>query len=163
MSIKIYEGYKTNLSLKAIRTHCLSLNQEVKEIKKVQIKRHVNDSKIAKDWEGYKKDIDYVVYDLGVNIDITLFPISDYFLVKIYMGRIFHTSKILEKIIDKLNLVFYGYWNNVDEDDTCSREEWEQRKEDWTEALGLDDDENSGRACNNGFTISLSTNSAIDY
>ena len=163
MSIKIYEGYKTNLSLKAIKNHCLSLNEEVKEIKKVQIKRHVHDSKIAEDWEGYKKDIDFVVNDLGVNIDITLFPVNDYFLVEIYMGKIFHTSKILLKIKEKLNLEFYGYWNNVDEDEACSKEEWEQRKEDWAEALGLDDDENSGRACNNGFTISLSTNSAIDY
>lgn len=30
---------------------------------------------------------------------------------------------------------FYGYWDNVDPDESCSEEEWRQRKEDW-EVIG---------------------------
>lgn len=31
---------------------------------------------------------------------------------------------------------FYGYWNNVDPDEECSEEEWEQREKHWDEAVG---------------------------
>lgn len=46
-------------------------------------------------------------------------------------------------------VIKYGYWNNVDPDEDCTDEEWNQREKDWDEALP----NSSGIPAENGFSF----------
>ncbi len=110
----------------------------------------------------YRNQIKFLENEMGLTFDLTVYPIRNQLLVQIFEGRIYN-SELKKKVTKELGLKFYGYWNNVDRDDTCSDEEWEQREEDWTEVLQLDNDESDGRPCYYGFTISLQNQNAIDF
>jgi hypothetical protein len=75
-------------------------------------------------------------------------------LVQKFEGGIYDDD-FIQEVIKSLELKYYGYWNDTDMDDDCSLEEWKQRKEDWTEALQLDNYYSDSRPCYLGFTISL--------
>lgn len=45
-------------------------------------------------------------------------------------------NEYLDILFSHKDIKKYGYWNNVDPDETCSKKEWNQRMNDWDNALG---------------------------
>jgi hypothetical protein len=68
-------------------------------------------------------------YDFG--IEILFIPLKNKILALYYSEQ-----SSLESIWNGFEEVnYYGYWDNTDQDETCTEEEWLQREKDWDEAL----------------------------
>lgn len=79
--------------------------------------------------------------------EICLIPLEDKILVLLFTEQKEITA--LWETYEEVS--FYGYWNNVDPDENCTEEEWEQRRKDWNIALpGI------GIPSENGMTIKIS-------
>lgn len=162
MSISI-DGYIFNGDIKEFRKKCIKLLPMAKAYKKEFIDRWMKNynMKNKEVFREYRNQIKFLENEMGLTFDLIVYPIRDKLLVQIFEGQIYKRD-FKVKVIEKLGMKFYGYWNNVDRDD-CSDEEWEQREEDWTEVLQLDNDDSDSRPCYLGFTISLQNKNAIDY
>lgn len=80
------------------------------------------------------------------HFEICIIPIKDKVLILPYTEQI----ELMNLIKNQKYIKSYGYWNNTDPDDEVSDEEWEQREEDWNDALpGI------GIPSENGFTVQL--------
>jgi hypothetical protein len=163
MSITIYNGYLFEGDIKEFRKKCIKLLPIVKEYKKKFIDEWMKNynMKTKEAFHEYRNQIKFLEDEMGLSFELTVYPIKNKLLVQVFEAGMYD-RKFVQEIIKGLDLKFYGYWNNVDMDD-CSLEEWEQREEDWTEVLQLDNDESDGRPCYLGFTISLQNKNAIDY
>lgn len=63
--------------------------------------------------------------------EVVYIPLEDKILALYYAE-----NEALQTLWENEELVnSYGYWNNTDPDETCTEEEWEQRRNDWDEAL----------------------------
>jgi hypothetical protein len=83
--------------------------------------------------------------------EVILFPMKNKILT------LFFGDRDYEKIWNKVKGVkFYGYWDNTDEDEECSKQEWKQREKDWEEVLVGDD--KSGIPAMEGFIFQFTTN-----
>lgn len=166
MSTTIYNGYIFNGNIKEFRKKCIKLLPIVREHKEKVIDIHmayVKEIKVIKErCKEYRNQIKFLEDEMGLSFELTVYPIRNQLLVQVFEGGIYD-RKFVQEIIKGLELKFYGYWDNVDMDEDCSLEEWEQRENDWTEVLELDNDESDGRPCYYGFTISLQNKNAIDY
>lgn len=85
--------------------------------------------------------------DVDFDCELCLIPLENKML-----ALIFTEKKEINQLWESYDEVsFYGYWNNVDPDENCTEEEWEQRKKDWDIALpGI------GIPSENGMTIKIS-------
>ena len=63
--------------------------------------------------------------------NISIHPLKDKILIMLFTSCRDYTE--LFKNFPEVK--FYGYWNNVDPDENCTEEEWQQRKEDWDDGL----------------------------
>lgn len=69
--------------------------------------------------------------EVDLDANIVYIPMQDKTLALFY-GE----NEQIRALWEQEDLVsYYGYWNNVDPDEDCSEEQWEQRKRDWDEAL----------------------------
>lgn len=71
----------------------------------------------------------YVFNDF--TFDLSVYPMENQTLLYYYSEQ----NLSLDEFSDDIEL--YGYWNNSDKPDSISEEEWEQRKNDWNEALDM--------------------------
>jgi len=72
-------------------------------------------------------------YDFDVNF--TIFPVEDQILITLYCEEGMN-KEVVEAWKATEGIEYFGYWNNVDPDEDCSDEEWEERKRLWEIALG---------------------------
>lgn len=78
----------------------------------------------------------------NLNCNIIFYPLKDKVLCQFFHTnpkyyKLYRKTKIDGHELDPIFSQFeeYGYWNNSDQPDNISEEEWEQREEDWNEAL----------------------------
>lgn len=69
--------------------------------------------------------------DADFDVNMVVIPIKDKTLCMPYASN----DNLYELLIKRPEISEYAYWNNVDHPDNISEEEWEQRKNDWDEAL----------------------------
>lgn len=90
---------------------------------------------------------EHVPFDF--DMDIVIFPTEDNrFLATLYTA----VPEFQEMWRSLPEVEFYGYWDNADQDEDCTEEQWEQRRADWGEVL-LDKPCSVPSVC--GFTTSL--------
>lgn len=69
--------------------------------------------------------------EVDFDCEAVFIPVKDKTLVLFYSEK-----KKFNDIWEKQEeLKYYGYWNNTDPDEKCTKKEWTQRKLDWDEAL----------------------------
>jgi hypothetical protein len=162
MSIKIYNGYiLKNNDIVEFRNNVIKHIPAIRKLKKDFINKIIDDERYGNNNIERYKNIERL-FKRELPFEVTIYPIKNKMLAQLFVGNLIYKHEIINQILNDIGLKFYGYWNNVDPDD-CSEEEWNQREEDWSEALLLDDDESSSRACNLGFTISLANDNMIDF
>lgn len=79
--------------------------------------------------DKHSLDIRSTPYDTETSI--TIHPIKDKIL-----GIPFGRTEFLELVREQPFVAPYGYWDNTDQEEGVSDEDWERRGEDWEEALG---------------------------
>lgn len=84
--------------------------------------------------------------DADFDVNMVVIPINDKTLCMPYASN----NTLYELLIKRPEITEYAYWNNVDQPDNISEEEWEQRKTDWDEALP-----GAGIPKNNGMVLHL--------
>lgn len=88
----------------------------------------------------------YSTDGLDIKFDICFLPVGNKIL-----GIPYTNCREYEKYLgDQPEYQYYGYWNNSDQDEECTDEEWEQRKTDWDIAIGV-----SGIPSRNGFVAEI--------
>lgn len=136
MSTKIYYGHKIPFTkAKDILGWCLNKKKLVLAERNNQIKRFFDMKKYHEDYFDIKSKFDTAVkspyrgepYDFEATA--MFFPLDDYTLF-----IPFCQNRAMQKVICD-GAQFYGYWDNVDRDETCSEDEWKQRKIDWDVVL----------------------------
>lgn len=87
-------------------------------------------SRVEERWKKIKKtglrDPDFDFY-----AEVSVFPLRN----KMLMMPFIENREALELLKRQPWIKPYGYWDNVDPDESCSPREWEQRKKDWHKAL----------------------------
>ena len=73
---------------------------------------------------------DRKIYPDIFHCNISIHPLEDKTLIMLFADPEYAT--ILKNYPE---IEEYGYWNNCDKPDKCSEEEWQQRKQDWDDAL----------------------------
>jgi hypothetical protein len=69
--------------------------------------------------------------DADFDVNMVVLPIEDKTLCMPYA----HNDVLYDLLTKRPEISEYAYWNNVDPPENISDEEWEQRKNDWDEAL----------------------------
>lgn len=92
--------------------------------------------------ESDKKGLRSLSIDL--DCEVVFFPTKNKTLALLYSEQ-----KEFIEVWEKNPLVtYYGYWNNVDRDDNVTKEEWDERREDWEFVLpGIGIPSESGFVC----------------
>ena len=83
----------------------------------------------------------------NLNNDAVYFLKNDKILAIFYMDKCDDIFKNIPEI------EFYGYWDNVDPDETCTHEQWEERRKDWEDVLNP-----SWKPSNEGIVVNYSGN-----
>lgn len=91
------------------------------------------------------KDSPYRGEGLDVRFELMFFPTGNKLLGIPYT----EPQEYMDCLSKQPEYQYYGYWDNVDPDEDCSEEEWEQRKNDWTNTTLL---EGSGVPSEHGFS-----------
>ena len=136
MSMKIYDAWKFNgshndlikfigslrkLYLEDCKVYIDSITPDLPELDRYEYIRHIQkkiNEGINSVERGYPYDIDAsgVVLEFDGKIVIYFFNLNEH-----------QYPKTWKKIREELE--FFGYWDNVDPDENCSEDEWNERKE----------------------------------
>jgi hypothetical protein len=161
MSTKIYNGYKTNLSLNELHKVCLDLKKTITEkrdeVYKKLITTYALNTRAKLDaglinFDDLKNSSPmsnalFEIRDRAKEIQKTQMrdPVVDFDcefvfipLEKYTLAMLYTEKKEFREIWENCGYFEnYSYWNNTDPDESVSDEEWEQRGEDW-DVLGYD-------------------------
>lgn len=109
--------------------------------------------------EQVYRNVAYSAFDnftptLDFTISVTIIPYEDKLL-----GKFFYNNPIFSEIIKNLDYISdFSYWNNVDQPDDISNEEWDNRKNVWDAAFG-----DCFTFADAGFTYNLVTHTDYSY
>ena len=136
MSIKIYHGYKLNISQEELMPFLIEYQNSIQEEIDIQIadlsqivfayKRIIDlfgiDRKV---YTKLKKEIEQL-YE-KIKWSIAIIPKQNYFLAILYIPN----SNWIKKFKQLDNVEYYGYWDNTDPPENISDKKWEEREKDW--------------------------------
>ena len=136
MSIKIYNGIRVigDASIENLNAYSNHIRNHMRMILPEFFKKLRKSYSFLSSAEFYREIRNATrgnhIDDLDITGSLCLFPIKDKILGIPYINH-----ELLEHFNTCDRHVEYGYWNNVDPLETCTEEEWEQRKVDWDNAL----------------------------
>jgi len=139
MSTKIYNGYliDANPSTFQLKEMVHQFRKVLRETRNGIIKElYTKDSYKKVHSELWKRALEIKRSNLSdpvvdFSAEICFIPIENKMLAITYWEHREYT-KAWQSLT---NVKYYGYWNNTDQDEDCSDEEWKQREEDWGKAL----------------------------
>lgn len=70
--------------------------------------------------------------ECGAEIVMLRDPETDWLVAMVFA----RDARYFDRLVELEGVSYYGYWDNTDRDETCSDEEWEERRETWERVLG---------------------------
>lgn len=124
MSIKIYTGYKLpHLGLLEIKKFCDTIKEDFTKKRNTFIKNNWDrNDYMSKVFLPHTRD------EMGYSFEASI----DFFPHEKYIFCITNFPRIYDGIFEKYEIVEeYGYWDNVDQLESCTDEEWADRRDTW--------------------------------